>query len=268
MDGLNSYSIAIFRQRMNRLGASAQALLTTHWTGKPPEKIVLILGGDKIAGEIHEELAKTNEALSAPAVRECAERLAGLVKLLRTIAPVDIYSVVGNHGRLTRKPESKGASINSFDSLISHVVEMMLSGDPKIRFFHSKSGDALFRVYGLVFALTHGNNMGSKGGQGFIGPLATIARGVAKVRAYYASQGIAVDYVLTEHLHTTARIPGAFSNGSMVGPSEYSRDIRAMPEPAKQNFIVVHSERGVIDYRELFCGDPSEGSIYRPRIAA
>jgi hypothetical protein len=56
-------------------------------------KIITIFGGDMITGEIHEELAKTNDALSAPAVRECAERLAGLVIELRKINAKDILNI-------------------------------------------------------------------------------------------------------------------------------------------------------------------------------
>lgn len=268
MDGINSYSLDICRARVARLGAAAKALLTKHWTGRAVERIIVILGGDLISGEIHDELAKTNDALAAPAVRAAAEHLGGLIKLLRGLAPVDVYSLPGNHGRLTRKPESKGMAINSFDALIAHVVEMMLAEDRGTRFYHSQSGDCLFRVYGWTFCAAHGDRIGSRGGQGFIGPVATITRGLAKTRAYYAGQGVVVDYVLIGHFHTTSKLPRGFSNGSLVGPSEYSRDLRAEPEPAKQTLLVVHSELGVIDYRELFCGDPAEGAIYRPRSVA
>lgn len=269
MEGVNSYSMDVFRRRVARLGASAVDLMTTHWKGQPPEKIILIFGGDMITGEIHDELAKTNDALSAPAVRECAERLAGLVKTLRAIAPIDIYSIPGNHGRLTKKPESKGMAVNSFDTLISHVVEMVvtLGGARDIRFFYPKSGDAIFTVYGLTICAAHGDRIGSRGGQGFIGPIATILRGVAKTRSYYAAQGIILDYVMCGHFHTTSKLPRAFSNGSLVGPSEYSRDLKADPEVAKQNLVVIHSENGVIAFEELFCGDASEGSIYRSRAS-
>lgn len=269
MGGLNSYSLSIFRARVARLGQSALELLTTHWKGSPPEKLILIFGGDMITGEIHDELAKTNDALSAPAVRECAEQLAGLVKLLRSVAPIDIYSIPGNHGRLVKKPESKGMAVNSFDTLISHVVEMVitLDGTRNVRFFYPKSGDAIFRVYGLTICAAHGDRIGSRGGQGFIGPIATILRGVAKTRSYYAAQGIIIDYVMVGHFHTSSKLPRALSNGSLIGASEYSRDLKADPEQSKQNFVVIHSERGIIDYQELFCGAPSEGAIYRSKVA-
>ena len=267
LGGLNRYNIDIFRQRMSRLAHKAVSLMTEHWKGKPPEKIVVIFGGDLISGEIHEELAKTNDALASPAVLIAVETLAGVVEKLAAVAPVDVYSLAGNHGRLTRKPESKGFVSNSLDTLIGQVVEMTLKGDKRIRFFYPESGDALINVYGLIFCVNHGDRNGSKGGQGFLGALATIIRGMHKVHAYYASQKIRVDFVMQGHLHTTGYFPSlGMSNGSGIGPSEYGRDLKARPEEAKQNMIVVHATHGVIDFKELKIGDPSEGSIYRSSI--
>lgn len=264
MEGVNKFNVQIFRNRVNRLIKSVKDLLTVHWKGKPAERLVIIFGGDMITGEIHNELAKTNDKLSAPAIRECCERLAGLLKELSGIAPIDVYSIPGNHGRLTMKPESKGMAVNSYDTLISHLVEMSISGAgiKNVRFFYPKSGDAVFKVYHLTFVAAHGDRIGSRGGTGFIGPIATIMRGVTKVRSYYAAQNVLVDYVLVGHFHTTSKLPRGFSNGSLIGPSEYSRDLRADPEQSKQNMIVVHSERGVIDFQELKSGDATEGSIY------
>lgn len=266
MDGLNKFDVEIFKRRLDRLTATVRDLVTLHWKGQPPARLKLILGGDMISGEIHEELAKTNDALAAPAVRACAERIAGLVtELSKIFRQIDVYTVPGNHGRLTKKPESKGMAINSFDTLVSNVVEMAvkLSGVKNVDFFYSQSGDILMKVYHVSFAVVHGDRIGSRGGTGFIGPMATILRGVHKTRAYYASQGIMIDYVLVGHFHTSGWVPQAFSNGSLVGPSEYSRDLRAVPEPASQNMITVHSDLGIVDYKKIYCGHPSEGSIYR-----
>jgi len=58
---------------LSRLTITIELALTEHWQGPAPEKIIVIFGGDLISNEIHEELPKTNEALAAPAVRECIE---------------------------------------------------------------------------------------------------------------------------------------------------------------------------------------------------
>lgn len=39
-------------------------------------------------------------------------------------------------------------------------------------------------------------------------------------------------------------------------------DLRADPEAACQNMLVVHEQHGVISHQELHLGHPSEGSLY------
>ena len=265
MGGLNSFSVEIFRKRMARLFFKAGELLTTHWKGDPPERVIVILGGDLISGEIHDELAKTNDLLSIPAVRECSERIAGGLTLLRTKVgvPIDVVSVPGNHGRTTRKPEAKGAGLQSFDWLVANFVEMMLKADPGVTFHHSDSPDCPLDLYGRLFIITHGDRIGSRGGTGFVGPVATIARGMQKVYQDYAARGKSPYKILIGHFHTTSFLPLGISNGSLPGPSEYSRDLRAIAEPSSQNLLVVHSERGLIDFKQIFCGAPDEGLIYK-----
>ena len=263
-DEINSFDIEIFKARIARFGQGAIALMTKHWQGDPPEKIIVVFGGDLCNGELHEDAAKTNDALSAPAVRICAAHLAGLLKELSAVAPVDVYSVPGNHGRLTRKIESKNFARDSLDTLVCSVVEMILSQDPALRvnFFAPSSGDALLKVYHIVFAIIHGQRE-LRGGLGFVGPFAAILRGYQKVHAYFSAQHKRIDLVLSGHLHTAGYIASlGVANGSLVGHNEFARDLRAKPEPASQNMIIVHSERGVISVMQIYVGHPQEGSIY------
>lgn len=69
--------------------------------------------------------------------------------------------------------------------------------------------------------------------------------------------------MLSGHLHTARYIASlGVANGCLVGHNEFARDLRAKPEPASQNMIVVHSERGVISVMQIYVGHPEEGSIY------
>ena len=188
MDDINSFDIEVFKARIARFGQTAVALMTRHWQGEPPEKIIVVFGGDLVNGELHEDAAKTNDALSGPAVRICAAHLAGLLKELPAVAPVEVYSVPGNHGRLTRKIESKNFARDSLDTLVCSVVEMILSQAPasRVKFFAPPSGDALLKVYHIVFAIIHGQRE-PRGGLGFVGPFAAILRGYQKVHVYFAA---------------------------------------------------------------------------------
>ncbi|HEY1312206.1 MAG TPA: hypothetical protein VGF02_14770, partial [Pseudolabrys sp.] len=120
MDGRNAYNKVIAANRLERLFKSVVKLGTAHWRGPAPAAIYVVLLGDLITGEIHEELAKTNDLLSIPAVRELSGHLiAGLDLLLRSFdCEIRVVSLPGNHGRTTRKPEAKGSIVNSYDTLV------------------------------------------------------------------------------------------------------------------------------------------------------
>lgn len=268
MDGVNAYSSAISRARLGRFFARVASLATDHWTGRPPDEIILCLGGDMIGGTIHQELAETNDAPVPRAVRELGEDIAGGLLLLRERVrrPLRVYSVPGNHGRLTPKPTAKRRAANNLDLLVADFAESALQGagigPDKAAFHATKSPDAFFSVYAWNWILTHGDAMGVGGGKGYIGPIAPITKGHRLLVDNAMKSGRLVHYVLSGHYHTTARTPFGWSNGSLVGYGEYARDLRADPEPAKQNMLIVHERNGVIAHQEIYVGHPAEGAHY------
>jgi DNA-binding Lrp family transcriptional regulator len=265
MDGVNAYSPAIAERRISLLFDKVCRLLTEHWKGKPPEKLILELGGDLISGALHPELARTDAMSRLPSCRDVASLIAqGILQIRKRVGClVDVHSVPGNHGRLSIKPESKGAAIDSFDTLVAWFVERDVKHDKGVSIYYSDSIDALFPVYGRMILLTHGDRVGSRGGTGFVGVAAPIARGHQKLAADYAHRGIILYRIHTAHLHTSLSLTLGDSNGSVIGWNQYARDLRARAEPASQNMSVIHSEGGLIDWRKIMLGSPDEGSIYR-----
>ena len=266
MDGVNAYNKIIAKTRLGRYFGKVVALAVDHWHGPPPDEIVLCLGGDLISGMIHGELVETNDASTPRAVRDLAEIIAGGIALLRAKVkcPVRVISVPGNHARLTVKPQSKRRAAHNLDLLVADFAEAALRGPSakNVRFFATDSPDAYFSVYGWNFCLTHGDAMGVGGGKGYIGPIAPITKGHRLLFDGAAKTRRRIHYVMTAHYHTTARTPFGWGNGSVVGYGEYARDLRADPEPAKQNLLVVHRDLGVIQHNELYLGAPNEGRLY------
>jgi hypothetical protein len=272
MDGLNSYNPDIARARLARVFAAWADLLTVHWAGPSPERIILALAGDLVSGEIHEELAKTNGLLSIPALRDAAAHICAGIRLLHDALPdakIDIISVPGNHGRTTRKPESKLYAAHSYDTLCADIVELEFRECGKLpawlTMWKPSSGDALIWVYGYRVLITHGDRIGSRGGAGFVGTAATVARGFKKLVMDYAGRGITLDFIICGHFHTALQLEEGICNGALPGPSEYSRDLRFRPRPAVQAFITMHPRRGVTQIRWADAGDPAEGDLYAPK---
>lgn len=268
MDGVNRYNSFIAKQRLWRFFNTSSGLMTKHWSGPRPQEIILCLGGDLISGMIHAELLETNYPAIPAAVREVAEIIAGGIAALRERVgcPIRVYGVPGNHGRMTVKPQSKGRAAGSFDTLVMDFIEATLKNTKAasgVTFYRPNSPDAYFSVYGWQWLLTHGDTMGGRGGgTGFIGPMASIIKGHRKLVDTYWRTGRPVHYVLTAHYHTTGKTAFGWGNGSVIGYGEFARDLRADPEPAKQNMLTVHPRLGVIDEQPLYLGAPDEGSLY------
>lgn len=267
MDGANSYNAAIARTRLGRFFETSGSLMTEHWSGPAPDEIILCLGGDLVSGLIHAELLETNAPAVPGTVREVGEHIAGGIVSLanRVKCPIRVYSVPGNHGRLTHKPQSKGRAAGSLDLLATDFAEATLRGTgiEGVTFYRTSSPDAYFSVYGWHWLLTHGDAAGGRGGgTGFIGPIATISKAHRKLVDTSWRSGRPVHYVLTAHFHTTVKTAFGWGNGSVIGYGEYARDLRADPEPSRQNMLVVHPRHGVINELPLYLGHPSEGSHY------
>ncbi len=268
MDGVNSYDLAIARKRAERLFQTTVELSTTFWTGPAPQRLILVLGGDLISGEIHEELAKTNELLSLPALKDVTGYIIAGINLLldKLECPIDVIVIPGNHGRTTRRPEHKQYALTSYDNLIGDFVELYYRSSKRKRcpkFYSPASGDALLSLFGWNFLITHGDRMGSRGGTGFGGAIYTIARGFKRLTQDYAARRIQLDYIICGHFHSSYKLDEGYSSASLVGPSEFSRDWRMVPQPASQLFLAVHPKRGITLVRDIHVGHPSEGTIYQ-----
>lgn len=272
MGGRNCYNMKIACARLERYFQSVVKLGTEHWTGPPPDAIYFVLGGDLVSGEIHDELAKTNDLQAIPAVRVLAEALAAGLILLRESfpgIPINVISVPGNHGRNTKKPESKGFAVNSYDTLVALLLEWWATTKQikSVTFSAPHSGDALVTIHGWNVLFTHGDRIGSRGGSGFVGPAATAARGMQKLAQDYLAEGKIIDFIIMGHFHVPLELEFGLVNPSLVGPSEYSRSGRMRSHPAAQWMLTIHPQHGIARRWKIGVGDKAEGSIYAGRTA-
>lgn len=252
LDGMNEYSADVFCERYQAMIEKTIMLAENNTGATDFPGCVYLRGGDAISGEIHDELAQTNDLSSIPAVRlvQRQER-EGIRRLRDRFGRVRVISVPGNHGRTTHKPHGKGYTERSYETLLTWWLADAFEGDPNVEFWQPPSGDALFDVCGWKVLLSHGDRTGSKGGQGFVGPAATIARGHQKLLQHYAMSGRHVDVILTGHLHTSLKLSTGYANGSLAGYNEYARSFRAMPDAAKQWLLFMHADTCVSHAFEL-----------------
>jgi len=267
--GLNEFNITVCRDRLRRYFAAVCEVGARWGSDTTIQGAVLNLGGDLISGDIHEELRITNELTAHEQVRFAVEEIiAGIKHLKRAFRRVHVPSVPGNHGRTTMRPTAKLYSRLSYDTMIAQMVADHFAGDDDVTFQITAAPDAVYPVLGFTHLLTHGDKMGTGGGQGFAGPVLPIVRGTKKVEAQQARAGRRPDLILHGHYHTSANPGAVLSNGSVPGYSEYGHGLRAAIEPPQQWAYLVHERWGLRERAEIKLSDPSKLELPRVRIPA
>lgn len=257
IQGCNEFSADICEERMRRY-YNAVCAIGQRWISDTECRGVLhTMGGDEISGNIHAELEATNDLTSNESVhRAVAMRVAGIRQLADQYGRVHTVAVPGNHGRQTFKPPAKLIAKTSYDMLIADLVALELREDDRCTFQLAEGTDVTLQIFTWNLLVTHGDNMGSSGGMGYIGPIAAIIRGVKKVRDQMASMGHMIDYILGGHFHTSCAIPGALFNGSVPGYSEYGNKIRARVEPPKQWLALLTENWGLRERLDVQLEEP------------
>lgn len=252
--GLNKYNRAIARMRVRRAAEGAIKVARTYWSGLDYEGFNLMLGGDLLSGEIHDELRETNEGSVPEAVLEAIEHLIAAAKLLADgFGKLHVEGVVGNHGRRTKKPRAKGKARDNYDWLIYQLVARELRSDPRITMNVTNAPDAYFSVYNTNYCLTHGDQF--RGGSGISGFLTPLMLGVHRKRRKDAAAGRYWNKIVLGHFHQSYFLKEIIVGGSVCGYDEHASDNNYAPEPAEAALWLNTPERGVTGYMPVHLED-------------
>jgi hypothetical protein len=246
LDGMNAYNIDIFHERY-RLAIEKTIEFATHHVGAAefPGCQYWQLG-DVISGGLHFDLSETDDLPSVPSIRAVFQAECEGIKQLRArFKRVHVVRINGNHDRTTPKPRSKNQAGLSFGTLLSWWLQTAFEGDPNVTFHVPASPDALVRVFDWNVVLQHGDRMGSSGGKGFIGTEATILRGHHQMFKSWSDGGQTPDMICSGHYHTETKTVRGYGNGSLAGYSQYARDLRAIPDAARQWLLFMHQSHKV-----------------------
>ena len=250
VNGANEFNLKIAHQRIRALVGRTIDLSMNHMTNPNYPGIVVNLGGDMISGDIHEELSETNELPTMPVLLDLFSKLIwALTELHNKFGRVHVVCQFGNHGRNTKKPRAKNRACSNFDWLLYNMLErhFQAAGAKEITFQIPSSNDSYYRIYSHRYLLTHGDALGSKGGDGIIGALGPILRGDVRIRSSSAHMGMAYDTLLMGHWHQWLPLaPRLIVNGSLKGYDEYAKiELRAPPEPPQQGLWFTQPRWGV-----------------------
>ena len=242
--GVNEYNTQIAHERLRTCVDRAMHLLHILDNDNRYPGIVVILGGDMVSGDIHEELAESNEMHTLPTVLDMEAQIAAAISLLAdAYGHVFLPCVTGNHGRNTKKIRAKDRHHTSFDWLLYKLLEKRFQSDNRITFLIPDGPDAYYKVHNTAYLLTHGDQF--RGGDGMIGALGPIIRGDHKKRSRNGQIDKDYDVLLCGHWHQYIHLTRLIVNGSLKGYDEYAYSSNFGFEPPQQALWVTHPKYGI-----------------------
>jgi hypothetical protein len=245
----NSFNPRIARQRAQSLVKHTIDLLFNHMVNPTYPGIVLVLGGDMFSGDIHEELAESNEQSTMESLIDLFGVMIWVIESLLDYFPrIFIPCVTGNHGRMTRKPRHKNRVYTNFDWLLYQLLQKHFhpgggKKDERVSFQISDGSDAYFRIYDHRYLLTHGDQF--RGGDGVIGPLGPIIRGDHRKRTRQSQIDQDYDTLLLGHFHQLMQLRRVIVNGSLKGYDEYAWAGNFPFEEPRQALWLTHPKHGI-----------------------
>ena len=256
VEGYNAYNRTIAEQRVKRAFTQTVKIIRNYFAGVEYDGFQLFLGGDLMSGIIHEELLETNQGTLCESILSVTEPLeAGINLLAKEFGRVNITSVVGNHGRRTRKPRAKFRAKDNFDWLVYKLIEKYMRGRKDVTMQVSESADAPVNVYNTRYRLTHGDQF--RGGGGIAAELSPLMIGSHRKSKRQSAIGKPYDVLVMGHFHQTLWLPskGIIMGGSVVGYSEYSYLGNMAPEPPQCSLWLTTPEKGITLCSPVFVQD-------------
>jgi hypothetical protein len=260
IEGLNTYNRTVAHARADRLFANTLDLTLNHMSGTKYEGLVLGLGGDMLSGNIHEELRRSNAAPILDSVLDLARKLEEGIRLFAgEFEDIYIPCVVGNHGRLDRKPQAKDKVRDNYDWLLYQVLKGFCGDLENVYFEVSEAADIEWQIYGTRYRLTHGDQIGSAGGLGGIWPSANKTDMRKRQRNIMAGRK-GYDYLLMGHWHKYAIAENKVINGSLKGYDEWVYSMNFDWEAPQQALWLTHPQFGMTIRMPVFCDDTKEAA--------
>jgi len=237
--GANEYNLEIAAQRMAKCWDNMLWLRADMTRTQSCDDTILILNGDIVSGDIHDELKETNDGgLREQCNRAVEAILPGIVAMAdATKGVLHVVCIGGNHGRLTHRQHIKNGT--------QHSAEHLGVYDPLRRYLGDKDGKIAWHVpaaerhimdvHGYRLSSQHGTMIRSQGGIG--GVLVPMTRWVTRAND--------ADLYVFGHFHEADAYGKVVKNGALIGASGYTKWLGIEDRPPEQVAFVIDAHRGL-----------------------
>ena len=247
IEGFGEYSPEIAQQRVQNLSERTMKWIETHRASYTIDELVLLVTGDLISGDIHEELKVTN-AFPSPvqAVRAglmLSELVAGYAPHFPTVRVE--FIVADNHSRLTKKPQAKEAGFNSFNYIVGYISQLLLGAHTNVKFNLWPMIEKSVDIKGCRYLCLHGNAI--KGWAGI--PYYGVQRQVGKEAEHRMNmpESVHFDKLLLGHFHVPLNAPKYMIGGGLSGTDAYDHMAGRHADPCQSAWLI-HPKHGEFNW--------------------
>jgi len=243
--GFGGFDLAIAERRVAELGDTIIRYTQAQRSAYQIEHCAVLVLGDMISGELHEDFVRTNEL----AIAEQPARAAGLLaeylnRLSGAFKRVDVYIIPGNHGRSQRKPPSKLAVVSNYEWTMQQILCVMLRDNHRIKITAYKSAMEVVHVTGHRFLIMHGDGIAAYKRTPFYGFQNLVSSEALK----RLGTDRWFDFVTIGHWHVPADFAGKlFINGCLCGYTEYNQKQSHQHCGASQVAFLLHPKHGIFN---------------------
>lgn len=161
IEGFNEFNPDICRARQVDFAKRFCKWINITRAAYPIDEVAVLVTGDLISGDIHEELRVTN---AFPSPVQCVKAAEVLVEQMRIVArsfkKVTVHFLVeDNHARLTKRPQAKEAGYNSFNYVVGKIAEIYLSKISNVEFNIYPQYEKVVTVLNRNYLIAHGHGM-------------------------------------------------------------------------------------------------------------
>jgi len=161
IEGFNEYNPDICRDRQLNFAHRYNRWVDRQRMSYTVNECAVLVTGDLISGDIHQELQVTNAFPVTVQVVEAAKVLAEqLTELSQNFTSVEVHFIgADNHGRLTRKPQAKQEGLNNLNYLVGVLAKAYLDKIVNVNFNIYPQYEKVVHVAHRNYLVSHGHGM-------------------------------------------------------------------------------------------------------------
>lgn len=161
IEGFNEYNSVVCEARCIDYAKRFIEWIERKRTAYRIDELSILVTGDLVSGDIHEELKITNEFPVTVQIVKASELLANQIAILSPYFGKITIEFIGadNHGRLTKKPQAKEEGINSYNYLVGYMAKLHLSTFDNVEFNIYPVHEKVITAGARQYLLAHGHSI-------------------------------------------------------------------------------------------------------------